>query len=135
MKTCYQITGEGFMLLVDRRVYARAAVMKALYRYTDDYTITYTVDQEEFVSIEFTARRSGLDIEGNAQTSLNDLYFEVIRFDTMRRTSGIRELLIGRALYATCIETDRGDTSTDDSTDSWEEDERQIFASWHAKGS
>ncbi len=57
----------------------------------------------------------------------------MIRLDTAHRTKGIRELLVARSLYATCIEPDRAMPESDasDSQLSWRDDQSHIFASWY----
>lgn len=37
----------------------------------------------------------------------NELFNESIRFDVMKQTKNIRELILGRALYSTCIDTEK----------------------------
>ncbi|MBQ4432380.1 MAG: hypothetical protein II877_12825, partial [Synergistaceae bacterium] len=58
--------------------------------------------------------------------------FQMIRLDTARRTRGIRELLVARSLYATCIEPERDVPEHDEAEakSGWREDQSHIFASW-----
>ena len=40
----YKLTDNGFSIKLDRNLYAREAVMKALYRFHDKYIISYETD-------------------------------------------------------------------------------------------
>ena len=63
---------------------------------------------------------------------MKELTFQMLRLDTARRTRGIRELLVARALYATCIEPehDLPEPDNDTKTLSWRDDQNHIFTSW-----
>ena len=130
METTYTCQHNGFSLRVDMSVYSRPAVMKALYKWTDRYAIAYSRDYGQLL-VEFECLNKGLCSPLiDAKNALNSLSFEMMRWDVMKRTSVIRELLVGRALYATCIETDQGDVSMDLSDDNWESDSQEVLQSW-----
>ena len=71
-------------------------------------------------------------IELEIATIMKELTFQMIRLDTARRTKGIRELLVARSLYATCIEPEREIPEADNPEEnlSWREDQNRIFSSW-----
>ena len=51
----------------------------------------------------------------------------------MQETANLRELLVGRALYATCVDMGRNavaDEKPNQGSDSWLEDRQHIFESW-----
>ena len=70
---------------------------------------------------------------------MQELSFQMLRLDTAKRTKGIRELLVARALYATCIEPERKIFKTEDSNSesesksNWQDDQDHIFASWSSE--
>ena len=68
-------------------------------------------------------------------TIMKELTFQMIRLDTARRSRGIRELLVARSLYATCIEPEREIPEADNSEENlnWREDQNRIFSSWSEK--
>ena len=59
----------------------------------------------------------------------------MLRYDTIRQTDGIRQLLVGRALYASCVDMEHEEPAEDSGDEyepgpSWQEDRDRIFESW-----
>ena len=127
----YELTENGFSIKLDRNLYAREAVMKALYRFHDKYIISYETDGA-FIHIFFETNAKIDSVENETAEIMKELSFQMIRLDTSRRTRGIRELLVARSLYATCIEPERENPESDnlDTQSSWRDDKSHIFASW-----
>lgn len=130
----YDITDQGFVLHLDATVYARPAIMKAFYHLQNRYIISYErLDTKLDVYFDYIDEPSE-DLSEQIRSIMTELNFEMIRYDTMRETSNLRELLVGRALYATCVDMGR---EANDSTpeqvsevSSWTEDRDHIFDSW-----
>lgn len=127
----YELTENGFSIRLDRNLYAREAVMKALYRFHDKYIISYETDGT-FIHVFFETSAKIESVEHETAEIMKELSFQMIRLDTAKRTRGIRELLVARSLYATCIEPERENPEPDnpDSQSSWRDDQSHIFASW-----
>ena len=127
----YELTESGFVIKLDRNLYAREAVMKALYRFHDKYVISYETD-EAFIHVFFETGVGIDSVEHETAEIMKALSFQMIRLDTARRTKGIRELLVARSLYATCIEPERVSPEIDeaDQESNWRDDQSHIFASW-----
>ena len=128
----YELTSNGFTIKLDRNLYSREAVIKALYRFHEKYVISYETDGA-FISIFFETSSKIESIDAEVAKIMKELSFQIIRLDTARRTKGIRELLVARALYATCIEPERNELETNEADLSWQEDQNRIFASWSAE--
>lgn len=127
----YELTDNGFSIKLDRNLYAREAVMKALYRFHDKYIISYETDGA-FIHVFFETCAKIESIEHEISSIMKELAFQIIRLDTAQRAKGIRELLVARSLYATCIEPERNTPEHDEaeSNSSWREDQNHIFVSW-----
>lgn len=132
MLSPFETDESGFSLSVSLALYARPAVIKALYPYHDKYLITYEVI-DETLNIHFKPF-PGIEIILDEEKAkiLQDLDFQMIRFDTMQATKEVRQLLIGRALYATCIEPEPTGSPKEETLSeySWKEDKKAIFSSW-----
>ena len=130
MRAC-ELTDNGFVIRLDRNLYAREAVMKALYRFHDKYVISYEIDGA-FIHVFFETGAKTEAIEHEIKAVMKELSFQMIRLDTARRTRGIRELLVARSLYATCIEPEREISESDNAEkeSEWLNDQNRIFASW-----
>ena len=130
----YNMTEQGFVLHLDATIYARPAVMKAFYHLQDRYIISFerrdkTLDVYfDYLNREYEA------LPDQIRSIMAELSFEMIRYDTVKETSALRALLVGRALYATCVDMGRDESdgaSTQPSTkNSWLEDKDHIFSSW-----
>ena len=127
----YELTENGFAIRLDRNLYAREAVMKALYRFHDKYIISYETDRA-FICVFFETRVKIESVENEIAEIMKELSFQMIRLDTASRTRGVRELLVARSLYATCIEPERENPESEDSysQSSWRDDQKHIFESW-----
>nr|MBQ6740441.1 His-Xaa-Ser system protein HxsD [Synergistaceae bacterium] len=113
----FELIPNGFMIKIDRNLYAREAVMKALYRFHEKYIISYETESV-FINVFFEFKSSTASsiefIETEAAEIIKELNFQMIRLDTARRTKGIRELLVARSLYASCIEPEREAAENDE---------------------
>ena len=127
----YELTDDGFTIRLDRNLFAREAVMKALYRFHEKYIISYETDGA-FIHVFFETRAKIDSAELEISAVMKELNFQMIRLDTARRSRGIRELLVARALYATCIEPEHEISESDklEENSSWRDDQDRIFASW-----
>lgn len=128
----YELTENGFVIKLDRNLYAREAVMKALYRFHEKYVISYETDGE-FIHVFFETSAKINSIEQEVSGIMKELTFQMIRLDTARRTKGIRELLVARSLYASCIEPEHEIPETDNAAEEesdWREDQNRIFSGW-----
>lgn len=127
----YELIDNGFTIRLDRNLYAREAVMKALYRFHDKYIISYETDGA-FINIFFETGARIDSIGQEVAAIMKELSFQMIRLDTARRTRGVRELLVARSLYASCIEPEREAPESDNAEEksTWREDQEHIFASW-----
>ena len=105
--------------------------MKALYKWTDVYSVSF-YRKSNMLIVDFdTKANESRDYYADKQQALNDLYFETIRRDVISQTSNLRELLVGRALYATCIEQNDVEQSEKSATlSSWREDAQAILSTW-----
>jgi len=132
VKRFYRELGSGFEITVDLSLYARPAVMKALYRQQEKYAITYE-RRGKWLRVCFTPiMDTTVEVASEAAEALRRIQFEMLRYDTMRQTAHVRELLVGRALYATCVEAERVDTDVeDDGAGSWKDDAERILESWN----
>ena len=128
----YELITNGFTIKIDRNLYAREAVMKALYRFHVRYIISYETEGA-FIKVFFETRSNIDSVDKEVAEIMQELSFQMLRLDTARRTKSIRELLVARALYATCIESEREVSETCNAESNWQDDQEQIFTSWSAE--
>lgn len=131
---CVQaLNSGGFKLRLDMRIYSKPAVLKVLYRWTNQYAVALSRAPRAVLTVEMEPL---IDAASNAKSDanriLNELAFEMLRGVVIKQTSDIRSLLVGRALYATCIEIDKATADKPEATplQNWEDDEKRILESW-----
>lgn len=130
----YTLIDNGFCISLNLSLYARPAVMKALYRFHEQFIISFELDAER-IHIYFESAEPLSNIERTVAAVYKELSFQMIRHDTMKRTSQVRQLLVARALYATCVEGERtldGEIPDADGA-AWQDDLRSIFSSWSSE--
>ena len=130
--TTYEKTSFGFLIRIPLNLYARPAVIKALYSYRDKYLISYELTDQDLIIYFEPVKDISFELKEEVSNILKDLDFQMIRYDTMNGTKEIRELLVARALYTTCIEPEHEelDTVVEDNVSSWKNDIQGIFSSW-----
>jgi hypothetical protein len=140
MDAIVEITDDGTIVFhLDMSVYSRPAVMKVLDRWICLYAITYQkTDTFDIAFQPLIGAETGTVVNSNADAQQigNELLHEMLRTDIIAQTTDIRKLLIGRALYATCIQANtplRKGCGTNTTGQSWEEDSRRILSSWEGQ--
>lgn len=95
------------VLKVDDRIFCREAVLKASYLFLNDYYIHLSYESEHEISVELEAKSEKTDVcEGDIYNRFgNELIAQMVRYQLLVSNKGIRELIIGRALYSTCLDT------------------------------
>ena len=133
--TIYEEIGNGFSIRISQYLYARAAIVKALYAYREKYLIYYSLEEDTLVVYFEPLTQGPLDIKAEVARVFKDLDFQMLRYDTMKQTKEIRELLIARALYTTCIEPDHDELDVDMGSEenSWKDDTQNLFSSWSSE--
>jgi hypothetical protein len=141
MDKIVEILENGTLKLhLDMASYARPAVMKVLGRWTNRYAISFRKAKTFDVTLQpLNQKTNDISVSPylDSQKIQNELLQEMLRHDTIAQTIDIRKLLVGRALFATCIEVDQAAEAGCDNVESisnWEKDSRQILISWNGQG-
>ncbi len=90
-------------LRFDDRLFCREAVLKASYLFLDEYYIHLSYASEHEITVELTAK-PGVNAEGIDSRFGNELIAQMVRYSLSVSNKGIKELILGRALYSTCID-------------------------------
>ncbi|MEG1930922.1 MAG: His-Xaa-Ser system protein HxsD [Anaerovorax sp.] len=89
---------------IDDRIFNKTAVFKAAFVYIDHYYIHLFYAEDHLLAIEMVAKSGSIsnDIENEF---CNQLLSQMLRYQIAKENKNIRELILGRALYSTCIDT------------------------------
>lgn len=89
---------------VDDRLFNQEAIFKTAYLFIDDYFVYMQYAREHCIKI-FVEAKQGVDIANIDKRFCNELLAQMLRYRLSVENKNIKELIIGRALYSTCIET------------------------------
>jgi His-Xaa-Ser system protein HxsD len=83
--------------------------MKAAYNFIDDFYLFFDYESEDTIRVDFKSKqdRTSKEVEMIIGEFHNELLNQSIRYKVSKETKNIRELILGRALYNTCIEDEK----------------------------
>lgn len=90
---------------VDDRLFSQEAIFKTSYLFTDNYYVSMQYDREHFIKV-FVEPKQDVDISDIDKKFCNELLAQMLRYRLSVENKSLKELIIGRALYSTCIETE-----------------------------
>ena len=104
MERLYEIENEYIKIILDVDIYPIIVIEKTISNFLD---IAFAKIEKEnnkiIVKLVLTSKQNTNNIVGNFY---NELLEESLRYNIARETKNLRELIVGRALYSTCIEVD-----------------------------
>ncbi|MCH5138437.1 His-Xaa-Ser system protein HxsD [Clostridiaceae bacterium UIB06] len=122
---------DKIIFLVNEEIYSLTAVMKTAYMFIEKVYIYFDYEKEKVIRVEFTTKETydRDHMEKMVKEFYNELLNQALRLKVFKDTKNIRELILGRALYDTCIETEGNNSLSEDFSfyEINEEDEKQQF--------
>lgn len=116
-------------LKFNRELYARVALIKAAYNFTDVAYIHLDADADYYY-VDIEPKQGQNDI--NEQTFVNEMLAQSVRHEVYKQTKNIRELLMARTMATSLIVDESARTEALDSyNDDYQEDE--ILKDWFEK--
>ena len=107
----YKIDKDNITFYIDTNIYNDAVIKKAIYNFIEERKVILNKINEKTVVV--VSKKSNDDIENFAKNFYSELLNESLRFEVMNETKNIRELILGRALYSTCIDTEENEETTE----------------------
>jgi His-Xaa-Ser system protein HxsD len=105
MEKFYTINGNYAEISLSKEIYPLISIKKALGNFTEETYIKINNNNDEIV-IQLELRKNKEDLEKIIGELYDELLRESLRYDITLETKNLRELIIGRALYTTCIDLD-----------------------------
>ena len=94
-------------ILLNSKLYPVIAIKKALSNYLKNTYVKMDYKDEQTIKIEMVLKEeSKEDLEKIIGELYNELFNETLRYEISVETKNLRELIVGRALYTTCIDTE-----------------------------
>ncbi|MPQ31320.1 His-Xaa-Ser system protein HxsD [Clostridium estertheticum] len=91
---------------LNSKIYELSCIMKAAYNFIDEFYVFFDYESEDTIRVDFKSKqtRSSKEVEIIIGEFCNELLNQSIRYKVSKETKNVRELILGRALYDTCIE-------------------------------
>lgn len=107
MEKLYKIKDNYAEIFLNSKLYPIIAIKKALSNYLENTYIKMDYKDEQTIKIEIVLKEeSKEEIEKIIGELYNEIFNETLRYEISMETKTIRELIVGRALYTTCIDTE-----------------------------
>ena len=104
MERLYEIENEYIKIILDVDIYPIIVIEKTISNFLD---IAFAkIEKENNKIIVKLVLNSEQNINNIVGKFYNELLEESLRYNIARETKDLRELIVGRALYSTCIEVD-----------------------------
>ena len=107
MEKLYKLEENYAEILVNIKLYPVMAIKKALSNYTKNVYLKMDYEDEKTIKIKIVPKENKTkeELEEIIGKLYNELFNETLRYEISVETKNLRELIVGRALYTTCIDT------------------------------
>jgi His-Xaa-Ser system protein HxsD len=92
-----QLENSTFQVCVDLSLYAKEAVVSAIYKYTDKFYIHQQTKEGDLMDVIFESKASQLVTEEVVKQFCNDLIDQQVRYNTEKQFGHIRDLIVEEA--------------------------------------
>jgi len=123
----------SIVFYINKDIYNIKTIMKAAYNYIEEFYILLNyVNSDIEVVLESKEQKSSEEMKKHKGEFYNELLRQNVRFIVAKDTKNIRELVMGRALYDTCIEYDAPKEDINENSSELK-DEFDILVNWFDK--
>ena len=116
-------------ITVQKEIYEKTALLKAAYHFINDYYVYIDCNETEYIVSMRCKNKS--DDENITDKFLNELLAQTVRLHVYNQTHTIRELLLGRAMASTMVQTSY--TPMPQNTETQNEKLDNIITDWFEK--
>ncbi|AWI05953.1 His-Xaa-Ser system protein HxsD [Clostridium drakei] len=120
------------IFFVNEEIYSLTAVMKTAYMFIEKVYIYFDYEKEKLIRVEFILKevKDKDFLKKLVGEFYNELLNQTLRIKIFKETKHIRELILGRAFYNTCVEVEES-SSLNKNIPYYEmngKDEKEIFS-------
>lgn len=141
----YEAKKNNIIFTINNLIYPLSVIMKTAYNLTNNFYVFFDYIADDCIEVQIKSKDflSDNELERTVGEFYNELLNQNIRCDIQNKTSNLRQLILGRALYTECIETN-GDNGFDrikeepienipsmDTNKDYIQDTYQIATSWN----
>ena len=139
MERLYEIENEYIKIILNADIYPVVVIEKTVSSFLDRAVIKLEKKNAEIIVKFILNDNENIDISNIIVEFYNKLLEESLRYNISRETKELRELIVARALYSTCIEIDNAENkdkiNKDESLESGQKDYtlEEIAVNWFEK--
>ena len=137
MENLYKIEKNYAEIILNTKLYPVIAIKKALSNYTKNIYVKIDYEDEKNIKLQIVPKEnmSKEELEKTIGELYNELFNETLRYEISIETKNLRELIIGRALYTTCIDTNTEEEKSEELSKEKLEDYNidEIATNWFSK--
>ena len=122
MEKMYTIDGNYAQIILSKNIYPLVSVKKALSNFLEKIYIKMDEKKDEIV-IQIALQEDKEKLEEIIGELYNELLRESLRYNIAVETKNLRELIVGRALYTTCIDLEENQNEIQNNNDNQDNDE------------
>ena len=132
MEKFYTMNDNYAEILLSKDIYPLVSVKKALANFMGETYIKISSNKDEIV-VRIVPKENKENLERIIGEFYNELLRESLRYNIAIETKNLRELIVGRALYTTCIDLEKNQEEKNNDTEEEEYSLDEIAVNWFDK--
>lgn len=112
MEKLYIVRDNMAEITISKTLYPLITIKKAIANYMEDVYVKLEEDKDNII-IKLQLQENKDNLEKIVGEFYNELLRESLRYDISCETKNLRELIIARALYTTCIDVDENEETSE----------------------
>ena len=132
MEKFYTIKDNYAEILLSKDIYPLVSVKKALANFMEETYIKISSDKDKII-VQMVLKENKKNLEKIIGELYNEFLRESLRYNIAIETKNLRELIVGRALYTTCIDLENNQKEENNATQKEEYGLDEIAVNWFDK--
>ena len=132
MEKFYTIKDNYAEILLSKDIYPLVSVKKALANFMEETYIKISSDKDKII-VQMVLKENKKNLEKIIGELYNEFLRESLRYNIAIETKNLRELIVGRALYTTCIDLENNPKGENNATQNEEYGLDEVAVNWFDK--
>ncbi len=132
MEKFYTIKDNYAEILLSKDIYPLVSVKKALANFMEETYIKISSDKDKII-VQMVLKENKKNLEKIIGELYNEFLRESLRYNIAIETKNLRELIVGRALYTTCIDLENNQKEENNATQKEEYGLDEVAVNWFDK--
>ena len=132
MEKFYTIKDNYAEILLSKDIYPLVSIKKALANFMEETYIKISSDKDKII-VQMVLKENKKNLEKIIGELYNEFLRESLRYNIAIETKNLRELIVGRALYTTCIDLENNPKGENNATQNEEYGLDEVAVNWFDK--